>query len=78
MALMRVGAEADRVAIDGGWRQGDTLHGLWGDEHRRGLASQPHLSRLGTQGSRRTTHAEPPLQAGATEEQTLFAVADMP
>jgi hypothetical protein len=32
-----------------GWRQGDTLHGMRRlHDHRCGMASQRHLSRLGT------------------------------
>jgi hypothetical protein len=49
ISLALVGKEADRVASAVGWRQGDTIHGLRGrDDHRCGMASQRHLSRLGT------------------------------
>jgi hypothetical protein len=42
-----VGRSADRVAIDVGWRQGDTIRGLRElEDQRRGMASKKYMPRL--------------------------------
>jgi hypothetical protein len=58
-SLTLVGRYADCVVIDVGWRQNDTVHGIRGlDDHRRGMASQRHLSRVGTEHDRNMCKAK--------------------
>jgi hypothetical protein len=65
IALTLLGRSADRVVISVESRQGDTSHGIRGrDDHRRGMAAQRHLPRLGTSKRRLTL----PVSGGPQEK----------